>query len=278
MTEKQSVGFESGIRKRADSSKDKIYFHRAYRIIPRKNLVNYLWSAVALVIVPEIIIILFYSELTHIISRLTSYVLSFSISSDFIEMLAKPYLYEDIFIVVVPGRYPSLELSIVVAIISSIVLTLILMAKKYLDPMSIWMMLLSFVNLVSSIFFIFFADYFPYGVEVFSDLYMKTQVAMWLVIPVIITLSIIAFPTSFFGKLFLVIFTMGYSIAFTAARYILFLFLLRETTYVFMAIMFFIFGPFIDFLALVGFYSFYIYLVEKRTSKDLSVWRWSYRY
>ena len=71
--------------------------------------------------------------------------------------------------------------------------------------------------------------------------------------------------------------TILYSLVFGIIRYILFLYVLQRFSVLYMALMFFVFGPFFDFLYLVGIYSIFINkmieLYESQAGKD--EWLWS---
>ena len=74
-----------------------------------------------------------------------------------------------------------------------------------------------------------------------------------------------------------IIFGVVSAYTFGIIRYILFLYILQRFSVLYMALMFFVFGPFFDFLYLVGIYSIFmnkmIELYESQAGKD--EWLWS---
>lgn len=256
--------------------KDRIFYHRAYRIIPRRSRWYFLLAFLLLGVVPNIILYFAFPDITLAISQTARRVLSTSLSEEFIHVISRPFMGQTVHFLETPGRYPLLNFSIAIALLSLAVMIVVPYLKRITKPVGVWILLFAFMNLVSSLFFVFVPDRFPYGVETFSDLYIKTEVSMWFVIPVILALALIAFPSSIWGKLVLIVGALAYDIAFSVLRYIVFLYLLQKATFVFMAIMFFLFGPLVDFLYIVGFYSYYVYRIARVNREDFATWKWSY--
>jgi hypothetical protein len=91
-------------------------------------------------------------------------------------------------------------------------------------------------------------------------------------------MALIPLPSKMIAKIAIVIFTLCYSIIFGCIRYIIFLYSLAKFSYLFMAPMFFIFGPLIDFIFMVGIYAFYANIVAKQVKKDMKIWDWLFSY
>ena len=60
-------------------------------------------------------------------------------------------------------------------------------------------------------------------------------------------------------------------------RYVIYMVIIAEGTYIFMAVLFFVFGIMFDFLILVAVYSVYIYVAGFRykNKKRGDMWQWS---
>jgi hypothetical protein len=174
-----------------------------------------------------------------------------------------------------PGRYPTPQLTFAVFILS---LLLILLATRIRipKPVAVWVIFVCLVNLVSVMFFTFLPAYFPYTIQHFSELFMKTEISIWLFVPVIMEASLLPLPSSRISKFMTIFFSLLYAVIFGVVRYVLFVEILVRFSYIFMAVLFFCFGPFIDFIVVVGVYSFYVSLVSEKINRDLKVWNWSY--
>ncbi|MCP5048283.1 MAG: hypothetical protein GY940_14020 [bacterium] len=257
-------------------NKNQIYFHRSYRKLERHSL-GYLAVMFLLQVgVVAFFIMYFYPEITLTIATITKSVLSSLVPEQLIDIVARPYIYDHVYIVTLPGRYPSLHLSIIVAIISLTFFFLAISFKKVIDPKLVWLIFIGFINLSAALYFIFFSGYFPYDMEIFSEMYIKTEVGIWVIIPFILTVALIPFPIRLRKKMAVILLTLSYSLVFACARYIVFLYFLRSTTYLFMALMFFMLGPFLDFIYIVASYSMCLSTSGKQTQKKLELWNWLY--
>ena len=193
-----------------------------------------------------------------------------------IEIVQTRYFTKDIYYLSLAGRYPIPSFCIIMALISFLAMIIVPWIKQILKPVTIWIFLVSLINLVSSLFFIFCADKFPYSLDIFSDLYIKTEINMWLVIPFLMSMAFLPIPSKLFSKLLVILLTLCYSITLGIMRYIIFVYVLRKFTYLFMAMLFFIFGPLLDFVYIIGIYSIYISIVAQKMKQDKSVWKWLY--
>jgi hypothetical protein len=97
---------------------------------------------------------------------------------------------------------------------------------------------------------------------------------MWFFVPVIMELAILPIPSSIFSKGIIIFLTVLYSILFGIVRYIVFLFVIAKFSYIFMPVLYFSFGPLVDFVYIVGIYSLYVSKVAERITKDFRIWKW----
>jgi len=190
-------------------------------------------------------------------------------------LVESPFLFGNIYTPELLGRYPTPLLSYAMFIFS--LLTIVIIHKTRVPkPISVWISFVCLVNIVSALFFIFLPDLFPYTIQTFGEIFIKTEVAIWVFIPVIMSFSLLPLPSSVISKFFTVVFTLLYATVFGLVRYVLFVSVLAQFSYIFMAVLFFCFGPFIDFIPVVGVYSLYVSFVSRRINRDLRVWNWSY--
>jgi len=255
-------------------SKTIIYYHRAYRKITSSGRVFTLeFLAITLPLV--LLILLLYPLITERICLLAKDILSSYYPSGAIKLIKQAYLLGDITIIDSPETFPSFLTSFINLIVS-LGLIIILPRVRKNKNIAIYLLYLAVINLVSSLFFILFSTHFPYPAVRFSDLYIKTEISMWLFIPVILGMAFLPLPSSIFPKLGLIIFTLIYSVIFGALRYIIFLFIIYKFSVIYMALLYFAFGPFIDFVYIVGIYCFYNTKLAHNLKGKESVWKWSY--
>ena len=250
------------------------YYHRAYRKLKSKNKVYILLEFLILNGFFISLILFSYPLITSFTSSFTKSALSPLFKN--IEIIIKPYLLKGVYIVAFAGKYPTRSFALLMVLISSLIIFLIPWIKKIPKPISFWIIFIFLINLISSLFFVFFADKFPYSLTIFSELYIKTEIAMWLLIPVLLTLAFIPLPSNILEKFIVITITLAYSVIFGCVRYVVFLYVLREFSYLFMAMLFFIFGPLMDSIYIVGIYSFYVSILAKKIKRKMKVWKWLY--
>jgi len=255
--------------------KPQIYLHRAYRKVVGNKWHWFLYVLIGLII-PDILLYIYFPKITALLSGFSAEILAESISSEFIEIVRKSFIYRDVSYLAIPGRFPTFNMSLITIIVSAVLGILILWNKNKVKPPAIWLTLVLFTHLISGLYFILWPDFFPYSSDIFSELYIKTEVAMWFVIPVVLTFALIYLPTNLIGKTAFIFFVLIYDVIFACFRYIVFLYLLNKMSFLFMAGMYFLFGPLIDFFCIVGFYSLYINWISKSSDRDIRKWNWLY--
>lgn len=255
--------------------KDKIYYHRSYKKVRSTDTALSAALKFLILVLPfDLVIIIFHPQITYLISVGVQYILTQAGFSPEMTIATWPFLYKEVHILTLPSVLPSTNLSAIVLLVSILIPLVTLRIKKLPKSFFIWLAFLCFVNFVSSAFFLLFADKFPYTTFEFSDLYMKTEIGIWIFIPAIMALALAPLPSSIFEKFFLILFIEAYSIAFGAIRYAAFLFILEKCSFLFMAVLFFNFGPFFDFVYVVGFYSLYLRGLTERLEKNMENWGW----
>jgi len=256
--------------------KQKIVYHKSYRKLMPQNSRTILSTLLLSILLPDLVIFLFFPQITQTMAAVSRWALSQAVPAEVIQTISREYFHGRIYFLSLPGHYPSRKLAIIMAIIFMTFLFVIFYWKKVIDPKWVWVVFISFICLVSALFFTFFSVYFPYDIEIFSEMYYKTEIGVWLIIPFILSISLLPLPASFRSKTAAIYGTLLYSIAFACIRYIVFLYLLRSISYLFMPLMFFVFGPFLDFVYVVSVYSLFTSRCAEKHKSSLDIWQWSY--
>jgi hypothetical protein len=226
--------------------------------------------------VPLFLLILFtYPFITDGMSSIARWTLSSHYLPGTTSVIQKAFLIGDVSFIDIPGRYPTM-LETIINLTISLVLIILLPHSKRDKNIAIYFVFLAAINLVSSVYFSLATHSFPYTVTNFSELYIKAEISMWLFIPFILGMAFLPLPAPTFHKLMLIVFTMVYSLIFGTLRYIIFLFILSKWSVIYMALLFFAFGPLIDFVYIVGIYSYYNSRLAHNLKGSESVWKWSY--
>jgi hypothetical protein len=262
-------------RKCKDNSPDlraPIIYHRAYRKISDSG--RHVILEFFLFVIPlEIAIFLLYPEVTYIVSSSAKYALSSYLPIEDMMIIKKSFITSDIYMLNLPGKYPSPLFSFLSFLVALINIFLVFKSRIY-QPIAMWLVFLLGINLISSAIFILAPSSFPYTMQHFSELYITTEVGVWLFVPVIMGLALLPIPTNIFSKFIITVLTTFYSIIFGIVRYIVFLFILTKLSYIFMPVLYFSFGPLVDFIYIVGIYSLYVSHFAEKLPQDLEIWKW----
>lgn len=130
--------------------------------------------------------------------------------------------------------------------------------------------------IAASAAYILFAGRLGYGGESFSDLYLRTAVVIWIVIPVFVGAVTLTLPFTVAERAAVLAATLAYNVVFSAVRYALFAWLLSWTGAVVMAGLYLFFGPLLDFVYVVGVFSVFLVPLSKRLGREgpQDVWTW----
>jgi hypothetical protein len=255
-------------------AKSLIYYHRAYRKITGSGWL-FLIELIAVTLPLSLVIFFVHPFITEMMCLFTKTILSSYYPSSAIKVTTQAFLLGTITIVSIPGKYPSALTSFVNLLISMLLIIFLYHVKRGRNIV-IFVLFLAIINLVSALFFILSPSEFPYTATKFSELYIKSEIVMWLFIPFILGMAILFLPAPLLPKLMLIVLTLTYSIVFGTLRYIIFLFIVSKFSVIYMALLFFSFGPLIDFIYIVGIYCFYNSRLARNLKGSETVWKWSY--
>lgn len=181
-------------------------------------------------------------------------------------------------IVELPTVYPGLKEVIINLLIIMGMAIFACTGKRKGKPAAIFSMIVLVTHLINCVYFLFGSNYFPYTAYQYSDLYMRQQIGIWIFF-IVLAGGVIGLMGSK-GLLFKILAFWGiifYSVIFGVARYVFFLYILERFSIFYMALLFFVFGPFFDFLYLVGIYALYVNKMRKiyDSDKGREEWVWS---
>lgn len=254
--------------------KDTIFYHRAHRRVSIADKSIYL--EFLFLTLPLLIAVLFlHSEITFFMSHIVRYLLLLSFPSIEVWVSEKPYIFGTIYILGLSGRYPSPSLSFILFLFS--LLSIFFIPKtKISGPIAAWAIFISAINLISSVFFMLALSTFPYDIEKFSELYVKTEVAIWLFIPIVMGVILLPLPSNILSRFSVTVLTLLYSMAFGILRFAVFLYTIKKFSYIFMPLLYFAFGPLMDFTYIVGIYSLYLSIIAKKNNNRSKIGRWKW--
>jgi len=266
------------MKSKSELLKVQIRLAHTYRHLRTQNLKKnlLLW----ILLVPLIIIYLFsYSEITYFMSYWTRFVLSDVLASPQMTLTSSEFLpfFGNVTYLSLPsaGYRPGLTISTL--IVSVIILWISLSGRRKGHPISIFVAIGALIQIVSCIFFIFASQVFPYSSTIYSELYVKQQVSLWLFFLIIIGLVTALLGNGrFIYNLAFLAGVMTYSFIYGVLRYMTYLYVVSSISAVYMAALFFTFGPLFDFLYITYFFGHYVnkFIIDNEGKSTEEVWQW----
>ncbi|MEG0962105.1 MAG: hypothetical protein RR139_00450 [Lachnospiraceae bacterium] len=257
--------------------KQNIYYARTYRHlqISAKQVFPYF---VFFVLPCVILYLLFYSKISWYLAQKAYDFLSAVIPTAQMSITKGEFLpfFGDVYSVQLPGTMPSVSFILINILVSLLLILICTRMKGASKAVAVFSIISLSTHLVSCFYFLFWGTNFPYTLSDYSDLYMKQQIGIWLLFMLVSGMATGLTVNSGFKKHLAFLATMIYSFVFGCIRYVGFLFLLYKASSLYMAALFFVLGPFFDFLYLVCIYSYFIKRViigygEREKGVD---WQW----
>ena len=106
---------------------------------------------------------------------------------------------------------------------------------------------------------------------------MKQQIGLWLFFFIVVGLvTALAGNGYFFYNVTFLVGIMLYSFIYGVLRYVTYLYIVSQFSTIYMAILFFVFGPLFDFLYIIYFYGLYVnrIIIFNDSKKREDVWQW----
>ena len=194
------------------------------------NKYLFLFQLIFLIVVFEFIVIFFLDDYFSILSDATKRVLEDSYTGNY------KFLGFSLEFSIPQGRLPTLQETFVYLFVSfSFLLFFISRFNPLPKYISASFTYVAFIYFVSSFYFVFFLNKFPYTEKDFAIFYIIQQSAIFLFIPILLALSLSIFAFSWLNPLLNAItitITLAYSSIFGGLRYIVFAYILKNFSYI----------------------------------------------
>lgn len=254
-----------------------INYSRDYRHLNR-SLAGFIIQSVVVLGVLITGYLLTYNRFSYYISEFAAFILS-KISGCDTGIREMDYIPKlgGVYCVTMEGKSPSFSFSLISLIITLILLIVFTQIKTKKKPVMIFFSISLFIHMVSSAYFLIFgANRFPYSLNDFSELYMKQQIIIWLMIIVVYIIStslvthVVWLRIISFAELALI------SVIFGFVRYIVYMVILAKCTLIFMAALDFMFGMLMDMMIMVGIYSVFMKKASEKFNNraEVNLWKW----
>ena len=159
----------------------------------------------------------------------------------------------------------------------TVIISILVLSSYRGRPLTVYLLFSFMIHIISCVYFIFEPSYFPYTATVFSDIFIKQQISIWILFIVVMgILTAFVGSSGLFDKVVAFFSVLIYSTVFGIIRYIVFMFILARFSVLYMADMYFVTGPVFDFLYLVEIYAIYTHRMQKRldSPEGEDEWAW----
>jgi hypothetical protein len=119
-----------------------------------------------------------------------------------------------------------------------------------------------------------FAGRIGYDSAAFSELMVRTALFTWLIMPVFVGLFASLFPFRIGERLLFIAITVAYDVPLSIVRYGLFVAILGKTSSITMTDLYLVFGPLLDAIPIICFFSLFLVRVARSLEARSGVWDW----
>lgn len=179
--------------------------------------------------------------------------------------------------VVLPSNAPTVRFALVNLVVSVLLFLVAAKVNRPFLPITLFIRFLLTYHILSCVFVILTSGDFPYSLATYSELYMKQQMGIWFAFILISGMIAGYISHSGFSKYAMLLSLVSYSFVFGVLRYIVFLGFLYQASSLYLTILYFGFGPIVDFLYLVLIYSIYMSRLTRHFEENRScvTWHWA---
>lgn len=187
-------------------------------------------------------------------------------------------LYGDVSFIAAQTVYPGFSASLYNFLAAAALIAVIVSMPWRGKPMGIYLILNISIHLLSSLWFMFGEDKFPYTFAQYSELYVLQEISILLVSAVIMgAVTGIIGSSHFFAKLLVCLGYIIYAIIFGTVRYIITLYIIEKYSVIYMAAFYFSLGPMLDFVNMVFFSALFFnrMIGVFESAKGKGAWKWA---
>jgi hypothetical protein len=113
-----------------------------------------------------------------------------------------------------------------------------------------------------------------YDSAAFSELMVRTALFTWLIMPIFVGLFASLFPFTIWQRMLFIVITVAYDVPLSIVRYGLFVAILGKTSSIAMTDLYLVFGPLLDAIPIICFFSIFLVQVARSLEERKAVWGW----
>ena len=167
----------------------------------------------------------------------------------------------------VEGSLPTRQHILIAGIACIVLMLLVFFFGKGQSPLTFFGVISIIILLISTIYFYFWGDRFPYSLTRYASLYMTQQIVSWLAIGFILSMVLALYSKALLPAIITYYGTLAYCFVLGSLRYLFYLIFLHHASSLYMATLFFTVGVFWDFLFVVCIFSMFSSRLSGRYKK-----------
>ena len=133
---------------------------------------------------------------------------------------------------------------------------------------------LNLLLLAGAAVFLLLVGRLGYDSAAFSQLMVRTALLTWLIMPLFVGLFASLFPFTFLERFAFIVITVAYDVPLSIVRYGLFVAILGKTSSIAMGDLYLVFGPLLDAIPIICFFSIFLVRVARSLELKRAVWGW----
>jgi len=243
--------------------------HRSYRRLPvtRTGAI----TTIPAVMVVELVVVFLAQRGLDAMSAFASFV---GVSEGF---ATRPFVDPFLFVTTHPMTFDMRHsdwVELLIVIVSCALITVLF---------SIWTSIAApirfFINLnallvAGAALYLLLTGHLGYDSAAFSELMIRTALFTWLIMPVFVGLFASLFPFTVLERILFIVLTVAYDVPLSIARYGLFVGILAKTSSIAMTDLYLVFGPLLDAIPVICFFSIFLVRVARSLEARRAVWGW----
>ena len=243
--------------------------HRSYRRLPVTR--TGALATIPAVILVEIAVILFAQKGLDLMSRFGQFI------ADREGVINRPFADPFLFVTTRPMTFAMRHSDWIE------LLAVILVCVVVVVVLSIWTRIAApirfFVNMNllligGAALYLLLTGHLGYDSAAFSELMVRTALFTWLIMPVFVGLFASLFPFTIWQRCLFIVITVAYDVPLSIARYGLFVAVLGTTSSIAMTDLYLVFGPLLDAIPIICFFSIFLVRVARSLEERRAVWGW----
>lgn len=154
-----------------------------------------------------------------------------------------------------PSQTPDATMWWITAIVTVVLFLASYLLMRRSVPLAYMLRAILFVQLTALIFFYFFADRYPYGLEDYMANLLMASLTFLTFVPIILSLTYYIFDVGLLKKLSLTLLVLAHLCVLVPLQYLIHAYIIYQGSLLFMPVLYLVFGLPLDIMSLIAFYA-----------------------